>query len=548
MKQSREVRSQRQSDFKKGIDTDEARRRRDDNQYSIRKNKREDKLMKRRHQKVDSHIKVVQKEKPHVKTVMKFTVKDDDESIELENELYDLLYNDDTDIIENVQKLNSKSFDSVIEAAVFFRTTSSRENPPLDKLINVIPKLVGLSTSVNYPDLQYETLWTLSNIAAGESKHTNHVATHNNINVFVKLLESQEIKVRDHAILVLGNIAGDSSEFRKIIMNVHPNVIKVIMKNIQYATKGSYAQNAIWLLSNLTREKPHFSYEAIPEKIIPMLRILLNYPRDQLDSDLLGEIFWLISYLTNRNDSEKIIDFCIKNGIIAKVIELTYFNKTSKVEMPAIKILGNIAFLGDNQTQHLIDNKIFVLLPQLLRSNNKIIRKEAFYTLSNIAAGTKSQQEELVNFNNNQLISDAIFTVNDDSDWTVKKEAAYVIFNLINNKQYKYIKIFLKKLVITPVVNLLDSMSIDTITVALKILKHLLESDSSSSSYISSFIEDSRGLDKIEMLQSHDNNNVYDLALDIIETYFSGDDDEYSLAPPLLDQWESHHSKTQFDF
>lgn len=34
----------RKADFKKGIDVDEARRRRDDDQLSIRKSKREDKL------------------------------------------------------------------------------------------------------------------------------------------------------------------------------------------------------------------------------------------------------------------------------------------------------------------------------------------------------------------------------------------------------------------------------------------------------------------------------------------------------------------------
>jgi len=552
MKQSREIQSQRQSDFKKGIDAEDARRRRDDNQYSIRKNKREEKLMKRRHQK-DSHIIVKDKdETPRVKTIMKFTVKGDG-SLEndLENELYDLLYNNNpTEIIENTQKLNSNSFDSIIEGAIFFRTASSRNNPPINEMAqaNIIPTLVRLSTFIKYPDLQYETLWTLSNIASGDSKYTQLVATKENVDIFIRLLESPEVKVRDHAMLVLGNIAGDSSKSRKMMMELHPNLIEIIIKNIKFAPKALYAQNAIWLLSNLNREKPHFSYSEIPEKIIPVLSALLNFPRDQLNSDLLAEIFWLIYYLTNRNDSEKIINNLMKNGIISKVIALTYSDKTLAVESPAIKILGNVAYNGEEQTQNLIDGRIFMLFPQLLRSKSKLVRKESFYTLSNIAAGTKSQQDAIIDFNNNQLITEIIFTMNDDKAWDVKKEAAYVIYNLVTRNDRKYIKLLLRNFIVSPVVNLLDTVSVDTIMVSLKILKQLLKSEKNiKNGYVSSLIEDSGGLDKIEMLQNHDNEEIYELSLDIIDTYFS-DDDEFSLAPPLLDQWESHHTKTQFDF
>lgn len=37
-------------------------------------------------------------------------------------------------------------------------------------------------------------------------------------------------------------------------------------------------------------------------------------------------------------------------------------------------------------------------------------------------------------------------------------------------------------------------------------------------------IEECGGLDKIENLQSHDNQEIYRLAFTIIDTYFSGDD------------------------
>lgn len=39
-------------------------------------------------------------------------------------------------------------------------------------------------------------------------------------------------------------------------------------------------------------------------------------------------------------------------------------------------------------------------------------------------------------------------------------------------------------------------------------------------------IEDAEGLDKIENLQSHDNNEIYEKSVKILETYWIDDDDE----------------------
>lgn len=43
------------------------------------------------------------------------------------------------------------------------------------------------------------------------------------------------------------------------------------------------------------------------------------------------------------------------------------------------------------------------------------------------------------------------------------------------------------------------------------------------------------GLDKIEMLQNHENVEIYKLAYDIIERYFSEVEDEDNLGPQVTD-------------
>lgn len=41
----------------------------------------------------------------------------------------------------------------------------------------------------------------------------------------------------------------------------------------------------------------------------------------------------------------------------------------------------------------------------------------------------------------------------------------------------------------------------------------------------------SKGLDKIEFLQGHDNEEIYRKAFEIIENYFGADDEDEKLAP-----------------
>ena len=43
----------------------------------------------------------------------------------------------------------------------------------------------------------------------------------------------------------------------------------------------------------------------------------------------------------------------------------------------------------------------------------------------------------------------------------------------------------------------------------------------------------SSGLDKIEFLQNHDNEEIYRKAFEIIENYFSGDDDDAKVMPSV---------------
>lgn len=53
--------------------------------------------------------------------------------------------------------------------------------------------------------------------------------------------------------------------------------------------------------------------------------------------------------------------------------------------------------------------------------------------------------------------------------------------------------------------------------------------------YYAQLIDDAEGLEKIENLQSHDNNEIYEKAVKILETYWLEEEDEETQQPPGVD-------------
>ena len=80
--------------------------------------------------------------------------------------------------------------------------------------------------------------------------------------------------------------------------------------------------------------------------------------------------------------------------------------------------------------------------------------------------------------------------------------------------------------VIEPLCNLLDAKDPQVVHVALDGLNNILKTYDMAYGVIAEAIERVGGLDKIEALQTHENSEVYELAYELIETYFSEDKDE----------------------
>ncbi|KAM7259929.1 hypothetical protein ACFE04_003288 [Oxalis oulophora] len=185
----------RRNRYKVAVDADEGRRRREDNMVEIRKSKREESLLKKRREGLQQFP---------TSTL---------QSLNVEKKLESL-----PSMIAGVWSDNNAL---QLEATTQFRKLLSIERcPPIEEVIQagVVPRFVEFLKREDFPQLQFEAAWALTNIASGTSDNTRVVIDHGAVPIFVQLLGSPSDDVREQAVWALGNVAGDSPRCRDLVL------------------------------------------------------------------------------------------------------------------------------------------------------------------------------------------------------------------------------------------------------------------------------------------------------------------------------------------
>ncbi|CAL5345765.1 unnamed protein product [Camellia sinensis] len=221
--------------YKTGVDGDEARRWREDNLVEIRKNKREDNLLKKRR-----------------------------EGLLLQSQQL----SDGIDGLESiplmVQGVWSEDRAAQIEATTQFRKLLSIEHsPPIDEVIKagVVPRFVEFLGRQDLPQLQFEAARALTNVASGTSEHTRVVIEHGAVPKFVLLLSSASDDVREQAVWTLGNVAGDSPSCRDLVLG--NGALMPLLAQLNEHSKLSMLRNATWTQSKFCQGQPPTPFEQV---------------------------------------------------------------------------------------------------------------------------------------------------------------------------------------------------------------------------------------------------------------------------------------------
>ena len=485
----------RRRNFKKGAGgAEDARRAREDETIQIRKKEREEQLARRR--------RMGEEEEEESKIPVGVPKRISKEVQRLPEFLHD--------IQNGSAEVKQKAAQSVR------RMLSIDRSPPIQEVIDMgfVPYFVELLKAEQYPEIQFEVAWALTNIASGTAEQTLAVTSLGAIPLFVTLLSSPNSDLREQCVWALGNIAGDNPSLRD--QCIRAGMLEQLLQVLRTSEKQSMVRNAVWALGNACRGKPPAPLQHV-SIALPALANLIHHE----DLDVVSDSLWALSYITDGSNDR--IQAVIESGVVNKVVELLK-HESVNVITPALRTVGNIVTGDDLQTNTIVRAGAIPLIAPLLSHTRKNIKKEACWALSNVTAGTKEQIQEVINAGCFPKLIERII----NSEFEIKKEAVWAISNATTDATSEQIEYIVQCGAIGAICSLLKINDNRVILVVLEGLDHILKSGDEIANRRPEFggenpylrlVEECDGLTAIENLQTDENEEVYHKAVRILE-YF----------------------------
>ncbi|GAY62726.1 hypothetical protein CUMW_220130 [Citrus unshiu] len=401
-----------------------------------------------------------------------------------------------------------------LEATTWFRNLLSigRSPPKIEKVIQsgVVPRFVEFLMREDNPQLQFEAVRILAEIASGTSKNIKVVIDHGAVPIFVKLLACPSDDVREQAVWALGNVAVDSPRCRDLVLS---DLIPLLAQLNEHANL-SMLRTATRTLSNLCKDKPQPPFDQV-RVALPVLAQLVH----SNDGVVLRYACQALAYLSDGTNDK--IQAVIEADVCPRLVKLLG-DPWSSVLSPALRTVGNIVKGDDLQTQYIINCGALPYLRCLLINNHLGgIRKEACWIISNITARNREQIQAVIDVG---LIGHLVKLLQVDI-----KEAAQAISNATLGGTHGQIKYLVREGCIKLLCDHLQCPDPWIVTACLKGLENILkvgEAEKNRGAAIrgvnqyGQLVEEVEGFVKIGILRSHDNHEISEKAVEILETYW----------------------------
>ena len=510
----------RRKNFLNEADSEDLKRKRDDKIVSLRQDKKKAMLNKRRNfgtQGTNANEEAKAKDKTYCIEEAEEAWHDGMDIMEY----FKILAQTEFELphfIHLIQLICDKEDHKILFGVVGLRKLLSLiDNPPIQNVIdaNLLPHLLSLIGRADFPRLQFEVLWCLTNIASGKADHVQALIDKGAIPIFITMLVSEHQNIVEQSIWALGNIAGEDVYFKNLILK--EGALKPLVTILNHAEKDSMlARNCAWCCTNLLRGKP------LPcmDDLATAIPVYCNAIKQNTRKEILTDAMWGISYMSDAG--EKVMSIILEQNCWEAIVSLLN-HKHNNIALPAIRALGNFVTGEDTETQAVMDAGALPPLHILLNHEDAAIRKEACWTLSNICAGTVVQVAAVIDAG----ILDSLIELVDHDVYEIQREAGWSVSNATALRNKEIIGAVVEKKGVEAMVKVLgQKWDPKTAVVLLEGLRNVLSCgkehylDEYGENPFTYLVEECGGLDIIESMQQHSNQHVYDLAIKILENFF----------------------------
>ncbi|XP_027070467.2 importin subunit alpha-9 [Coffea arabica] len=412
------------------------------------------------------------------------------------------------------------------------RLLSRSEFPPIEAAIKAgaIPLLVQCLSFGSPEEQLLEAAWCMTNIAAGKPEETKELLPALPL-LIAHLGEKSSLPVAEQCSWAVGNVAGEGEELRNILLSqgALPSLARMMLRN-----KGSTVRTAAWALSNLIKgPDPKAATELI--RVDGVLEAILQHLK-KADEELATEVAWVVVYLSAL--SHVATSMLVKSDLLQILVERLGMSNSLQLLIPVLRSIGNLV-AGDAHVASTvlvigqsITDSILPALIKCLESEHRVLKKEAAWVLSNIAAGSVEHKKLVYASEAVPLLLRLLVT----APFDIRKEVAYVIGNLCvapseGSGRPKLIADHLVFLVskgcLPGFIDLVRSADVEAAKLGLQFIELVLRGMPSGSG--PKLVEKADGIDAMERFQFHENEELRCMATKLVDKYFGVDygvDDE----------------------
>lgn len=379
----------------------------------------------------------------------------------------------------------------------------------VDKIIesNLIQFLLKNLVDVYDKKTKLEILFIFTNIAAENYNYTKILVDFGILPILINLLVLDCNEIKNQIFIIIRNILVDKIEYRNILIDLD---IFEELKKCFYGNKTldlNLNKNISKILVNLVLES-----KLEIERVV-IINLLLDLYKINLDSIKLECLLGIEKILENSNYDINIRNLLVNTNFIK---ELLYSLKDSGKYLTInlkLRIIGYLVADDESIVDYVFNSNILNHFKNLLNCDEYLIRIEIGWILSNIILSKNIYLDLMIELD---LIKDCLQLLFNDN-FQVKKELIWIFVNILSKNEIKYTKYLIENNFIDILPELINFLDYDVIYLVLECIRNILKK-------IPNLIDkfESVGIpEKLELLQSSQNEEIINLSQVLIDKYFA---------------------------